>query len=114
MMRIIVKVTFIALFLVFLISSLYLGIQKLLIGDEQEREKVLEETLWQLTNEGYFKEDIAYLYVTYNFNAGGRTPYDVVVVFNEDPNTGYIYSWEDADTKSGVIEVGETAPQRFE
>ncbi|MFQ8921904.1 MAG: DUF3139 domain-containing protein [Clostridium paraputrificum] len=76
-------------------------------GNAQEKERILSETVWQLAEEGYKKDDIKSIEVKYDPLKGGVLPfnYKVYVVFKNNPSQAQIYSWVN-DNKNGVENTG--------
>ncbi|WP_338631884.1 DUF3139 domain-containing protein [Clostridium baratii] len=89
-------------------AIIFLGGKLYFNGDNAEREKILYETVWKLSDEGYKKEDIESISVNYNPLKGGLLPYNVYVVFKKNPSEARIYYWTDLDKKS-VENLGSTA-----
>lgn len=76
-------------------------------GNAQEKEKILSETVWELVEEGYKRDDIKSIEVKYDPVKGGVFPfnYKVYVVFKNNPSQAQIYSWVN-EHKSEVENTG--------
>ena len=98
-------------FLIIILSFcaiIFLGGKLYFNGDDTEKEKILYETVWKLSDEGYKKDDIKSIEVKYDPIKGGALPYDVYVVFKNNPSEAKIYSWTSVD-KESVENLGYTA-----
>lgn len=100
-----IKIMLIAI-LFFIIATL--GTKLYFNGNQNEREKIIEATVWQLSEEGYNKNDIKSIYSRYNPIKGGKFPYSVFVVFYKDESKAQIYMWDD-ENKTKVVNSGEGA-----
>ncbi|ADC52022.1 hypothetical protein BpOF4_20114 (plasmid) [Alkalihalophilus pseudofirmus OF4] len=78
----------------------------LVSGSKIEKDRILQETIWSLQEEGYNKEDIHFVYSDFNYYKGQS--YEAYVAFEEDHQTLYIYTWNDPKRKEFVKRVGET------
>lgn len=90
------KIFKIILIIILLLLIINLGKKLYFIGNITEREQILEATVWQLSKEGYTKDDIKTIYTMYDPLKGGVYPYkySVYVVLN-DESTAKIYMWND-------------------
>ena len=96
------------IFILLLGTVFVLGKNIFFAGNAQEKEKILSETVWQLAEEGYGKDDIKSIEVKYDPLKGGVLPYDVYVVFKNNPSKAQIYSWVD-ENKDKVENDGFSA-----
>lgn len=94
---------------IFFITTLFLGYQKFILGDSEQREKLLSAVVWHLTKEGYSVEDIKELDVSYDPYKGGERPYAVFVTFKKDPSVIEIYKWTNSKQEE-VTKIGTTVP----
>lgn len=85
-----------------------LGTKVYFTGNQIEREQILETTIWQLSEEGYTKDDIKSISSFYNPLKGGVFPYSVLVIFYKNESRAQIYMWDD-ESKTKVINSGETS-----
>lgn len=93
------------LILIILIIILFLiigtlGTKVYFTGNQIEREQILETTIWQLSEEGYTKDDIKSIF--YNPLKGGVLPYSLLVIFYKNESRTQIYMWDD-ESKTKVI-----------
>lgn len=93
------------IFILLLGTVFVLGKNIFFAGNAQEKEKILSETVWQLAEEGYKKDDIKSIEVKYDPLKGGVLPYDVYVVFKSNPSRAQIYSWLN-ENKDTIVEGG--------
>ena len=93
--------------------NLFLGNKAFWLGSSDEREKVLNATVWNLADGGYKKDDIEKVKVYYNPMSGGTKPYEVSVVFKKDPSIARWYSWIGNGVEKKEIEIqGTSAAQK--
>lgn len=102
------KFTKIILFSILFFIIATLGIKLYFTGDQIERDQILENTIWQLSEEGYTKNDIKSIHSEYNPLKGGVLPYSVYVIFKKDDSIAKIYMWSD-ESKTKVVNSGETS-----
>ncbi|MEG1411828.1 MAG: DUF3139 domain-containing protein [Terrisporobacter sp.] len=100
-----IKIILIAI-LFFIIATL--GTKLYFAGNQVEREQILETTIWQLSEEGYTKDDIKSIHTNYDPLKGGVLPYNVSVVFYKNDSIAKIYMWND-ENKTKVVNSGETS-----
>ncbi|MFD2618609.1 DUF3139 domain-containing protein [Terrilactibacillus laevilacticus] len=92
--------TIVTLFIILLLIIIgLLWFQKYTTGDIKEREKILSATMWELQKEGYSQKDIFKIRVDYNWEKGGRLPYQVMVIFKKDKANYIDYGWNDVNQK---------------
>lgn len=102
------KIVTIVLIIILFLFVAILGKKVYFTGNQIEREQILEATIWQLSEEGYTKDDIKDISSRYNPLKGGVLPYSVTVTFCKDESTSQIYMWSDI-SKTTVTNSGETA-----
>lgn len=100
-----IKIILIAI-LFFIIATL--GTKLYFAGNQIERDQILESTVWQLSEEGYTKDDIKSIHSNYDPLKGGVFPYSVSVVFYKNESKAQLYKWSDK-TKTKIEKAGETA-----
>ncbi|KGM93370.1 DUF3139 domain-containing protein (plasmid) [Clostridium botulinum] len=104
------KYVFIVAVILLVFNNISLRYKIYFIGDQKEREQILNSTVWKLYKDGYHENEIRNVRVYYNPIKGGLLPYEVLVVFNKDPSKEYIYSWTDVNKKQKRVEcVGDGA-----
>lgn len=89
-----IKITII---IVLIIIIAILGKKVYFMGDQMEREQILEATIWQLSEEGYTKDDIKSIRSRYNPLKGGVLPYTVEIIFYKDESIRQVYTWSDTN-----------------
>jgi len=75
-----------------ILSANLLYYKHIIIGDMQEREKLLQATVWQLDSEGITDNDVEQITIRYNYFKGGEMPYTSRVILKKDLNKELIYS----------------------
>lgn len=72
--------------------SLFLGGKLYFLGSQNEREEILNATVWKLAKSGYKENEIEKVKVMYDPMKGGDIPYEVYVTFKKDSSITQIYS----------------------
>ena len=78
------------------------------LGNQGEREEILNATVWKLSKDGYSGTDIKKIQVRYDPMKGGVIPYEVYVMFKKYSSTVKIYSWSSVEKKQ-IENVGTSA-----
>ncbi|ERN51321.1 DUF3139 domain-containing protein [Alkalihalophilus marmarensis] len=94
------------LIVIILTITIYNYRLNLVSGSEIEKNRILQETIWTLQEEGYTKDDIHFVSSDFNYSKGQS--YEAYVAFEEDHQTFYIYTWNDPNKKEFVKRVGQT------
>jgi hypothetical protein len=102
------KYLMVIIFSISICCSLFLGGKLYFLGNQSEREEILNATIWQLSKDGYTENEIKKIQVRYDPMKGGVIPYDVYVVFKEDSSTAKIYSWSSVEKKQ-IENIGKSA-----
>lgn len=101
------KYLMIIIFSISICCSLFLGGKLYFLGNQNEREKILNATIWKLSKDGYNENEIKKIKVRYDAMNGGLIPYEVYVVFKDD-STVKIYSWISVEEKQ-IEYIGTSA-----
>ncbi|MCB2290845.1 DUF3139 domain-containing protein [Clostridium sp. CS001] len=102
------KYLMIIIFSISICCSLFLGGKLYFLGDQIEREEILNATIWKLSKDGYTENEIKKIQVRYDPMKGGVLPYQVFIVFKNDTSKTKIYSWSSVEKKQ-IVDAGTSA-----